>query len=150
MKTGIGLLLQVLIIIFHYLNVAWSADTDIVGSNVIGSYSAEVFKVILSLGLVLLIFYIGASVFKKYAGSSIKSNSRIRILGGLSLGAKDRVVIIEAGNVNLLLGVSNGGISKLHQFSDSELNTNEEYMEDESKLLNFSHHLEKIISKKSR
>ena len=94
---------------------------DVTANNSLGSYSWEALKVILSLVLVLAIFYLLANIFKKYTGMSIKNNSTMRVLGGLSLGGKDKVVVLQAGDVNLLLGVSASGITKLHQFDKDEV-----------------------------
>lgn len=84
------------------------------------AYSWQALKVILSLLLVLIIFYLLAAVFKKYLGMTLHSTSSIRVIGGLSLGGKEKLVLIEAGQVNLLLGVSAAGISRLHRFSADE------------------------------
>ena len=131
------------------LYVSPAMAEEVIGSNVMESYSMEALKVVLSLGVVLLLFYFGASVFKKYAGSAIKSNSSIRVLGGLSLGSKDRVVLIEAGKINLLLGISAAGVTKLHQFKDSELEARDHIPEENGKkLLNFGHHLEKMMGRR--
>ena len=127
-----------------YMLPAWSAE--IMGEQGMGSYSLEALKVVFSLGLVLLIFYLGVTVFKKYLGGSFKANSSIKILGGLSLGGKEKVVLIEAAGVNLLLGVSSTNVTTLHHFKEQELSLNEE--QDNNKLLNFNTHLERLIGKK--
>jgi flagellar protein FliO/FliZ len=45
----------------------------------------------------------------------------LRVVGQLSLGPRERVVIVEAGERWLLLGVGAGGISRLASLSKSEL-----------------------------
>lgn len=110
----------------------------------LGSYSWEAIKVILSLGIVLVIFYLLVNLFKKYTGVSLKTNSSMRVLSGLSLGGKEKVIILEAGKVNLLIGVSSAGITKLHEFDEGELNSVDEV----SDSMNFSQHIEKLINKK--
>ena len=140
LKTAV---LAVGVIQAMYVLPAWSTET--VGEHAMGSYSLEALKVVFSLGLVLLVFYLGVTVFKKYLGASFKANSSIKILGGLSLGGKEKVVLIEAGGVNLLLGVSSANVTTLHHFKEHELSLNEE---EDSKLLNFNSHLERLIGKK--
>ena len=110
-------------------------------NNSIGSYSWEAVKVILSLAIVLAIFYLLANVFKKYTGMNIKNNSTMRILGGLSLGGKDKVIVLQAGDVNLLLGVSVSGITKLHQFDKGEVVS-------KSDQTNFGQQIDNIIGDK--
>lgn len=121
------------------------AAQEVMQNNSLGSYSWEAIKVVVSLAIVLGIFYLFVNVFKKYTGVSIKANSTIRVIGGLSLGGKDKVVILEAGDVNLLLGVSASGITKLHQFSHDEMATTDDQDTPPS---SFGQQIEKILGKK--
>ncbi len=121
------------------------AAQEVMQNNSLGSYSWEAIKVVVSLTIVLGIFYLLVNVFKKYTGVSIKANSTIRVIGGLSLGGKDKVVILEAGDVNLLLGVSASGITKLHQFSQDEMATTDDQDIQPS---SFGQQIEKILGKK--
>ena len=124
-------------------SLAWSEEASSI--NNVGTYSLEAIKVVMSLVLVLLIFYVGVTVFKKYMGGAYKGNSSIRILGGLSLGNKEKVVLIEAGNINLLLGVSGAGVNKLHCFSEEEL---PKYVEEHNAdVKSFNQHLKKFTNK---
>lgn len=128
---------------FFYAPYVWAQE--LLEGDSLGSYSWEAIKVVMSLAVVLVIFYLLVNVFKKYTGVSLKGSSSLRVLGGLSLGGKDKVVILEAGNVNFLVGVSNAGVSKLHQFKDDELNVNDI----KNKAPNFNQHIEKILGDKS-
>ena len=123
---------------------SWSQELS--AGTSLGSYSWEAVKVIISLAVVLVIFYLLVNAFKKYSGVSIKTNSSIRILGGLSLGGKEKVVILQAGNMNFLLGVSSAGISKLHRFEHDELNSTDH---DQAKPISFNQQIEKILGKKT-
>lgn len=48
------------------------------------------------------------------AGRSLRQSEQLRIVGMLSVGAKERVAVIQIGNEQLLVGVSPGGISRLY------------------------------------
>ena len=118
---------------------------ELIGSS-LTDYSGEAFKVVLSLILVLAIFYFGALIFKKYLNHSYKENASIKLIGGMSLGNKEKLVLVEAGNVNLLLGVSAAGVTKLHKFDQEELldcENNEEQQND-----SFNDKLQQIIARK--
>ncbi len=113
-------------------------------SSSYGIYSWEAVKVIISLALVLFIFYLFVYVFKRYSGLSIKSHTKMQVIGGISLGSKEKLVIVKAGSANLLLGVSTAGITRLHEFSSDEFGANEECHQATS----FAHHIEKVLNKK--
>lgn len=138
---------QIAIIAILYATYASNsfAQELAVGTS-LGSYSWEAVKVIVSLAIVLMIFYFLINAFKKYTGVSMKTNSSIRVLGGHTLGGKDKVIILEAGNVNFLLGVSNAGITKIHQFDDGEFDTSHQGKNID---VGFNQHIEKILNKKS-
>lgn len=121
----------------------WSEEAS--RTSTMGSYTLEAIKVVVSLALVLLVFYFGVLLFKKYMAGTCKGNASIKMLGGLSLGSKEKIVLIEAGNVNLLLGVSSAGVSKLHCFGDDQLS--EHVMEDEPTVKSFNQHFKKFTSK---
>ncbi|WP_020650225.1 flagellar biosynthetic protein FliO [Solimonas variicoloris] len=40
----------------------------------------------------------------------------LQVLGGASLGGKERVVVLRAGEAHFLIGVAPGGVSLLHRF----------------------------------
>lgn len=42
------------------------------------------------------------------------SNGALRVVGSLSLGPRDRVVVVEVGHTQLLLGVGQNGMTTLH------------------------------------
>ena len=113
--------------------------------NSLGSYSWEAIKVVFSLAVVLVIFYVFVYVFKKYVGGPLKSNSSIRMLGGISVGNKEKIIIVEAGKVNLLVGVSGYGITKLHQFDENELVT---LQDEDNSMMSFGEHIENLIRNK--
>ena len=118
---------------------------EINSMNALGSYSWEAIKVVFSLAVVLVIFYVFVYVFKKYVGGPLKSNSSIRMLGGISVGNKEKIIIVEAGKVNLLVGVSGYGITKLHQFDENELVT---LQDEDNSMMSFGEHIENLIRNK--
>lgn len=48
------------------------------------------------------------------AGLGIRPGEQLRVVSMLSVGAKERVMVIEVGKEQLLIGVTAGGITALH------------------------------------
>jgi len=69
-----------------------------------------------SIGLVIVLglFFLLAWVMKKLNGGSISGSGQMQVLGGLSLGMREKIVLLKVGNQQLILGVSPGHIEKLH------------------------------------
>lgn len=72
----------------------------------------------LSLLVVLgLIFFLGW-LLKRVQGVRSGGSASLRVHGGLQVGAKERVLLIEAAGQHLLIGVTAGGISTLHVYAE--------------------------------
>lgn len=76
-----------------------------------------------SMGLlfVLLLILMGAWLLKRFVVSGAGSSKPLNVLSGISLGGREKVVLIQAGEQRLLLGVSPGRVVKLHTFDKGEL-----------------------------
>lgn len=85
----------------------------------------SVFGVVFSLLLVVAVIFMLAWVMRRMGGVTPRSNAMMKIVGALSMGARERVVLIQVGEEQVLLGVAPGRIQTLHvldkplQMSDS-------------------------------
>jgi len=70
----------------------------------------------LTLGMLLVLSLIVAIAWllKRSGRFQMAAGGGLRILGGLSMGARERVVLIQAGETQLLLGVAPGRVQTLH------------------------------------
>jgi flagellar protein FliO/FliZ len=71
----------------------------------------------LNLIIVLALIFALAWVLRRVRGLRNNLPGQMTIKSTLSLGMKDRVVLIEAAGEHLLLGVSPSGITKLHRYT---------------------------------
>ncbi|NOY66337.1 MAG: flagellar biosynthetic protein FliO [Gammaproteobacteria bacterium] len=78
----------------------------VTGENIMG--------MVLSLVLVLVIILFLAWAAKRFGGVGFKGNSAMKVLAGISMGARERIVLIQVGEQQLLLGVAPGRIQTLH------------------------------------
>jgi len=62
------------------------------------------------LGLIMAI----AWLLKRSGRFQVGSGGGLRILGGLSMGARERVVLLQVGETQLLVGVAPGRVQTLH------------------------------------
>lgn len=74
------------------------------------------------IGLVFVIALILALAWavKKYGRLSSGTQADMRILGGLSLGTREKAILIEVEGKKLLLGVAPGRVETLHVLQDTE------------------------------
>jgi flagellar protein FliO/FliZ len=76
--------------------------------------ATQLFQVALVLVLILLLIVTLAWLMRRFGNLPASGNSAIRTLAGVSLGQRERVVLIEVGKTQLLLGVAPGRVQTLH------------------------------------
>lgn len=69
-----------------------------------------------SLGLlvVLSVFFLCVWGVRKLSGLSVGGAEKMRVIGGLSLGLREKVILLQVGRKQLILGVTPGRIETLH------------------------------------
>jgi len=102
-----------------YLPVA-SAETGTkaavkgVTQTVVPQASESLTSVMFSLVLVVSIIFLIAWSMRRMGGKVFKTNSSIKILSGISMGSREKVVLVQVGKEQLLLGVAPGRVQTLH------------------------------------
>ena len=82
--------------------------------------ASELLRVLLSLaGIVVLIFATGW-VSRKLQGRQFVGGRRVRCLETLSVGSRERVLLLEADGRRVLVGVGAGGVRTLHVYESVE------------------------------
>lgn len=70
----------------------------------------------LILGLFVVLFLIVASgwLFKRFGRWQGGYSDQLKIVGGLAVGARERIVLVQVGKQQLLVGIAPGNIRTLH------------------------------------
>ena len=92
-------------------NTATAAVAPAVSSGVAGQLTQLVFGLLLVLGLIFFLAWLLRRV--QQAGPAGKGQV-IDIIGSRALGPRDRLMLIQVGNEQILLGLSPGTITALH------------------------------------
>jgi len=69
-----------------------------------------------SVGLFVVIGLIVAIAWftRRFGNLQVAGKGHLRVVGGLTLGAKERVVLIQVGSEQIVLGVAPGRVEKIH------------------------------------
>jgi flagellar protein FliO/FliZ len=75
-----------------------------------------------SLGLiiVLCVFFLCVWGVRKLGGLTVNGAQQMRIIGGLSLGMREKIMLVQVGEKQLILGVTPGRIQTLHVLENDE------------------------------
>ncbi|HSI95999.1 MAG TPA: flagellar biosynthetic protein FliO [Methylophilaceae bacterium] len=72
-------------------------------------------QVLFGLGMVLAAIGGTAWLLRKLAPGQVAASGALRVVGGVAVGPKERVVLVDVGETRLVLGVAPGHIATLHQ-----------------------------------
>jgi len=73
-----------------------------------------VITAILALGLVIGLIFALAWIARRLPGTGLRPGDGLRVMAGVSLGSKERAVVVDINGKQLLLGVTPGSVSLLH------------------------------------
>ncbi|MCP3671180.1 MAG: flagellar biosynthetic protein FliO [Gammaproteobacteria bacterium] len=96
--------------------------------------------------VILLILGLGWLI-KRVGNFPAAGKGMVRILGGVSLGPREKAVVVEAGNRRLLIGVAPGRVQTLCILDDSDLELDPDR---EASTSNFSAQLDAQLQDESR
>jgi len=71
-------------------------------------------QLVLGLVIVIACIVVLAWLAKRMNRLQSSTGDMLKIIGGISVGTREKVVLLQVGSQQLLIGVSQGNISKLH------------------------------------
>jgi flagellar protein FliO/FliZ len=79
----------------------------------------QVFQVALYLGLIIGLILLLGFVARKIAPQNVASGQGgMKVVSSLSLGMKEKLVMIQVGDKQMLIGVTPNNISRIEQFDE--------------------------------
>ncbi len=86
---------------------------------------SQISSLVVSLAFILCLILICAWLVKRVSGITHAGSQHLKVLGALSVGNKERALLISAGEKQLLLGVATGSVSLLHVFEEPVVSADE-------------------------
>ena len=121
LKTAIKMFTTYLLMFHASWVLASSSEATVnaaeIGSNV--TQPSEYFgQIILSLVLVLLIIFISAWLLRRYGRFPGVAEGNLKVLGALSVGQRERILLLQVGKDQVLVGVTSSKITRLHELDE--------------------------------
>jgi len=82
-----------------------------------GLNAGNLIQILVALFSVVLIIFALSIVLKKFNIFPGTSSGAIRVIAGISLGSKDRLLLIQIGDEQILLSAGPGNINKIHKLT---------------------------------
>lgn len=102
----------------------------------------SILQIMTYLVLVILIIVGIAWMLRRFGRINSAVNGDLKVLAGLSVGQRERIVLVQAGSVQLLLGVAPGQVQTLH-IMDRPLLTEEKTNRNDSFISRFNDEIKK-------
>ena len=77
-------------------------------------------QVLFSLGIVLAVIVGSAWLLRRFSPGQMGAGGAVKVIGGVALGPKERLVLVEIGETWLVLGVAPGQVNTLHTLAKPE------------------------------
>lgn len=71
-------------------------------------------QVLLGLAIVLAAIAVTAWILKRMAPGQVAAGGAMRVIGGVALGTRERLVLVEVGETWLVVGVAPGQVNAVH------------------------------------
>lgn len=91
---------------------------------------SELIHAVINLGIVIALLWISFVLVRKFKLTKQAANKHIKLVNMLSLGTKEKIILLEVNHVFLLIGVTPTHIETLHVFNESE---RKKFLEQEEK-----------------
>jgi len=98
--------------------IALAETTASIGESV--TRPSEYFgQIMLSLVLVLLIIFLAAWILRRYSRFPGVADGNLKVIGALSVGQRERILLLQVGQEQILVGVTSSKITTLHQLEEA-------------------------------
>jgi len=76
--------------------------------------AGSILQIVIGLFVVLVIIVGAGWLLKRFGGVGGMSNANLKVVAGITVGQREKIVIVQAGDAQILIGISPGSIRKLH------------------------------------
>lgn len=78
--------------------------------------AGDVLQIFVALVFVLVLIGFAAWLLRKFSVTGFGNTGALRLLSSVSVGQRERIVLVQAGETQILLGVAQGSVRTLHVF----------------------------------
>jgi flagellar protein FliO/FliZ len=102
-------------LLFLWATVSFATLTTAMPAQTVRTVaSGDVAAFGIGLLIVLIVFFLCVWGVRKLGGLTVSSAEKMRVVSGLSLGMREKIVLLQVGKKQLVLGVTPGRIETLH------------------------------------
>ncbi len=126
-----------------------SVSVDAASEAPAGSTSGALMQGLLGLGMVLAALAAFFWFLRRFSPGQNAAHGAVKVIGGVMLGPRERLVVVEVGETWLLLGIGGGQVSTLHTLPRPEGYQPEPPGAHPGRMPDFADKLRELLSKRS-
>lgn len=115
---------------FSVFSLTLLASQSVLAAEGIMTPAASMTRMMVGLGIVLLVLAVIAWAMKKFMRGTHGSQSTIKVVDGVSVGTRERVMVLEVADRWLVVGVAGGQITSLANMAANPEGKNEKVLSD--------------------
>ncbi len=112
-----------------------------------GVSSADLLQWASGLSIIIVLILLCAMLLRRFGQISSHGGSRLKLLGGISVGTRERVVLVQVGQQQLVLGVAPGLVQTLHVMDQTELSSGSESNTEEPPPMSFAQRFQQVLGR---
>lgn len=93
---------------------AWAAEAQGGAASATAVSAAGLFQILFALIAVLAAIFATAWLLKRLGAGQLGPGGALKVLGGVAVGPRERLVLVEVGEVWLVVGVAPGQVRAVH------------------------------------
>ena len=91
-----------------------------------GPIKTQLIHMVITLFFMVGVIVLLAYLYKRFGFSNAGQNKNLKILSTLALGAKEKLILVQVGEQQLLLGATQHNITTLHELNEPIAVTDEQ------------------------
>lgn len=107
--------------IFTAIPIMWSATIVEASEQTSNTPSSSLFQLVFGLVIVLGLMAVAAWTLKYFGVKQTFSGTNVRIIGGVNVGTRERILIVEAADQWIVVGITPGCINALATMPKQEI-----------------------------
>ena len=111
----------------------------------------NILQIVAGLSVVIIMILGAGWMMKRYGGLSGISNDNLKVIAGITVGQREKIIVVQAGDVQVLVGISPGNIRTLHVLENNLCNENSlkaKELSTDSSSKGFINHLKQQVEKR--
>ena len=91
------------------------APADALAQATDGAVTGQLVRLVIGLGVIVAVLFAAGKLLPRLGGGTLIGSDRLRVVASLAVGQRERVVVVQVGDSQVMLGVAPGRVELLER-----------------------------------